>query len=363
MRARQFFFSTALILGASLFVTGCFDDPVEIDGKGAKEIIEPETTVDKSSESRVFVFSKGSKIRFGRVEGGGGPKGGFTNFIGRLDVANGTLVPDGEHSISVDMNSVFTTNLELTESLKDDDFFAITFFPTARLNIGEVVSVGEGMVEMSGVFDFHGVSKEVNFPATFSINGAGDRLELKAELTLNWRDFGITPSGESENLVWEEAVLQIEIVASPGEPGELDLTPELRGPPLTQSGEANPREGERGRFGGKGGKGGKGGEDWRNMSEEERAERRREFIAEMDTNGDGNLAKGEVPERMWEFMGAADQNGDDMISETERNQFRAEREAERTMRELNGEEPRGFGDGRGPGGRGPGQGGGRGGSE
>lgn len=78
-------------------------------------------------------------------------------------------------------------------------------------------------------------------------------------------------------------------------------------------------------------------EEWRNMSEEERAEARRQRIAEIDTNGDGNISKSEAPEQMWEFISRADTNGDDMISEQERTDFRAQMEAERTLRELSGE--------------------------
>ncbi len=95
-------------------------------------------------------------------------------------------------------------------------------------------------------------------------------------------------------------------------------------------------------------------EEWENMSEEERnearEERRREFMAEVDKNGDGILGKDELPERMWEFMSRADKDGDNQITEAERTEFRAEMEAERALRELNGEEPRGFG--RPPGGKG-----------
>ena len=84
-------------------------------------------------------------------------------------------------------------------------------------------------------------------------------------------------------------------------------------------------------------------EDWRNLSDAERAKLREQFLARIDTNGDGNIAKSEVGERAWEFMRRGDKNGDEMLSETERNEMRAEREAERNMRELNGESPFGGG--------------------
>ena len=110
-------------------------------------------------------------------------------------------------------------------------------------------------------------------------------------------------------------------------------------------------------------------EEWENMSEEDREkareERRKQFMAEVDKNGDGNLGKDELPERMWEFMSKADKDGDNQITEVERTEFRAEMEAERAIRELSGEESprRGFGPpggGKGKGGR---DGGGKGGGD
>ena len=133
----------------------------------------------------------------------------------------------------------------------------------------------------------------------------------------------------------------------PGEPRELVL-----GETIEMTENTNIRGGGRGK--GKGGKGMKGfgkGQsrvDWRNMSEEERAERRRQFMDEMDKNKDGNLGKDEVPERMWSFMGRADKDGNDQISPKEREEFRAEMQAQREVRELTGESMRPGGGGRGP---------------
>ena len=107
-------------------------------------------------------------------------------------------------------------------------------------------------------------------------------------------------------------------------------------------------------------------EEWENMSEEEREARiaeiraeREKRIQEMDTNNDGALGKDEVDERMWSFISRADKNGDNKVTTEEREIARAEREADRIMRELSGEttdQPRFL---RGPGG--PGGGGGKGG--
>ncbi len=138
--------------------------------------------------------------------------------------------------------------------------------------------------------------------------------------------------------------MKLDVSAIPGEPKDLQIG--INGaPPLPPVADND----DRGKGKGGKGKGGKGGRpDWRNMSEEERVKARQEFISRIDTNGDGNIGKDEVDERMWGFIGQADKDGDSQVSEAERTAFRAEREAERTLRELNGEEPdRRFGKGRG----------------
>jgi hypothetical protein len=115
-------------------------------------------------------------------------------------------------------------------------------------------------------------------------------------------------------------------------------------------------------------------EEWENMSDEEREARiaemraeREQRIQEMDVNNDGALGKDEVDERMWGFISQADKNGDNKVTTEEREEARAEREADRMIRELAGEQPsdRRFGGGPGgrggPGGGGPGGKGGKGG--
>ncbi len=200
----------------------------------------------------------------------------------------------------------------------------------------------------------------MTIPAQVRFDEERDRLMVSLSLPVKWRDYGIIPFGDNEGLVWEEGEIRMDLVAEEGEPRDIELTPE--GEVVTTFG-APSRDGG----GGKGGKGGPGGmsrEDWRNMSEEERAQRRQEFFASIDTNGDGNLGKDEIPERMWEFMKRGDTNGDDMLSESERDVMRAQFEAERAERALSGDSfgrgpGGGPGGGRGPeGGRGPGGGGG-----
>ena len=333
----------------ALFLSSCKEEVSSTPPLPTEDSIEKsEVSEETELESRVFVFTGGSRIRFSGGEAEDAPRGGFLNFVGRLDLIGNELNPDGEHLLTIDMNSVFSRDEELVRDLKGDDFFAVSFFPVSTLNITHVAPGEEGMMILSGNYQAHGSNVEVSVPAQVRYDEQRDRLMMSLTLPVKWRDFGIVPFGASKELAWEEGEIRMELVAIEGEPQEIELTPE--GEMVTTFG-APSRE-----WGGKGGKGGKGGtgglsrEDWRNLSDAQRAKLREEFLARIDINGDGYIAKNEVGERAWEFMRRGDKNGDEMLSETERNEMRAEREAERTLRELNGESPFGGGP---RGGRGP----------
>ena len=342
------------VVAGALFLLGCKEEAPSTPPLPAEEATEePEITEETNLESRVFVFTGGSRIRFSGGEAEDAPRGGFLNFVGRLDLLGKELNPEGEHLLTIDMNSVVSRDEELVQDLKGDEFFAVSFFPVSTLKITSVTPGEEGMVNLSGNYQAHGSDVEVSVPAQVRFDDQRDRLMINLTLPVKWRDFGIVPFGENKKLSWEEGEIRMELVAIEGEPQEIELIPE--GEVVTTFGAPSRGGGKEGGKGGKGGKGGTGGmsrEDWRNLSDAERAKLREQFLARIDTNGDGNIAKGEVGERAWEFMRRGDKNGDEMLSETERNEMRAEREAERTMRELNGESPFGGGPrgGRGPGG-------------
>ena len=325
-----------------LLLPGCADNPAD-DVESAKvealsqseSNLVPAEPAAAPDEKKIFVFSKSSKIEWTGSKVTGSHDGGFSNFVGKFEVAGGQLVSGGKHFVTVDMASVYSDNEKLTEHLKGPDFFDVEKFPIARFQLKKAEpGEGEDRYEISGILDMHGVAKKITFPATLKIGDKETVLDLDAEFSINRKDFEIAYPGKPDDLIRDEVVMRVNVDAMPGEPAELILKDQT-----------TPSDGERGFFKGRGdgkgkdwGKGGKGGRpDWRNMTEEERAERRRQFMKEMDKNGDGNLGKDEVPERVWSFLSRADKNGDDQLSEQERTEFRAEMQAQREMRELSGE--------------------------
>jgi len=348
--------NTCLLLSlitTGIFFTGCAENPaddvekakVEDADKTASAPAAPEPAVEKT----VFVFSDSSKIEFTGSKVTGSHDGGFSNFVGKFEVAGDALAPRGRHSVIIDMNSIYTDNEKLTEHLKSEDFFHVDDFPMARFDLDEAVAKGDDQYELSGTLDLHGVAKKITFPATVKVGEATNLVDFNAEFAINRKDFNIVYPGKPDDLIRDEVVMKLTVSAVPGEPEDLQIG--INGAPPAPEVTEERRPGGPGDGRGKGG--GKGGRpDWRNMSEEERAKARQEFLSRIDTNNDGNIGKDEVDERMWGFIGQADKDGDNQVTEAEREAFRAEREAERALRELNGEDPgpRFGGKGRGPGG-------------
>ena len=357
------------VVTAAFFLTSCNDQPEEnenpsdtpksTEAAGSTATTKGPRVPSPDAEVKTYVVSGNSKVEWTGSKGTESHSGGFANFVGKFQVADGLIVPKGKHFITIDMASVFSDDEELTTLLKSADFFEVGKFPIARFQLKEATPVeGEepDRFEVSGILDLHGMAKQITFPATLKISDKGTLLDMAAEFPLSRQDFGMTNPGKEGELIEDEVVLNFSVSAMPGEPKELVLMDKTQESTGEEKGRSERGKGKGGK-GGKGLGGGKGRPDWGNMSDEERQKARQEFMARIDKNGDGNIGKDEVPERAWEFMSRADKNGDDMLSESERTEFRAQMQAERELRELSGESFRGGGDGKGRGGRG-GKGGG-----
>lgn len=321
------------LIGVLFFHTACNDNGVPKDSTDSPDDrqapADNEVSLPASEEAvKTFVLSSDSRIEWKTV-GSDEMAGRFGNFVGKIVLRNGNLVENQGHFITVDLGSAVTEDPDLMEQLKADDPLNTDKFPIARFQIVNAESLGEGKVQVSGVLDFHGVAREISFPANFSLSGKETILDVSAELTLDPGEY------ELDSNLGESTIL-VNLNAMPGEPRSLVLQD------TTVSGEEERRSMKAKGFGGKGRRMNR--EEWENMSEEERQERRRQRFAEMDTNKDGNLGRDELPEQAWQFVGRADTNGDEMLSPEEREAFRVQMQAERELRELSGEgPPRGFG--------------------
>ena len=196
----------------SLFLTGC-DNPTE--GKPAAEVHEPaapaepaEPAAAEPAAEPAGAAMKGdntnSTIGFVGAKLTGSHEGGFNVFNVTAHVDNGHLTGlEG----SIDMASTFTDAEKLTGHLKSPDFFNIEQFTTATFKSSSI-GVGVGESTVTGTLDFHGVQKDITFPATVTItpNGA---TTITSEFSLNRKDFGVEYPGKPDDLIKDDVLVKL----------------------------------------------------------------------------------------------------------------------------------------------------------
>ncbi|MCA9258562.1 MAG: YceI family protein [Planctomycetales bacterium] len=104
--------------------------------------------------------------------------GSFQQFAGKAEIENGSL-----KSVVVDIETAsLTTEIDnLTNHLKNADFFDVNQYPTANFTSTSITDQGRGMVEITGDLTLLGKTESVTFPA--SVN-AQNGLDLRAEFEL-----------------------------------------------------------------------------------------------------------------------------------------------------------------------------------
>ena len=137
-------------------------------------------------------------------------KGGFEAVTGkaRYDASGALVGIDAE----IDTRSVTSDTEKLTKHLKSPDFFDVEKFPKATFTTTKIEPGGEGGTHtVTGVLDLHGVKKEISFPATIKTeNGV---TTATSEFTLKRFDFGINYKGAADDLIKDEVLMKLHVVA------------------------------------------------------------------------------------------------------------------------------------------------------
>jgi polyisoprenoid-binding protein YceI len=140
----------------------------------------------------------------------GDHKGDFKTFTGKLFVT-----PDNKLAkvtFEVDTTSVTSDNEKLTGHLKSPDFFDVAQFPKASFETTEIKdgSTVSGYTHtITGKFTIRGVTKDIAFPATFTVEGEG--VQAKSEFTIKRKDFGIVYEGKADDLIKDEVLLKLDL--------------------------------------------------------------------------------------------------------------------------------------------------------
>jgi polyisoprenoid-binding protein YceI len=197
-----------LLAGPAVLV-GC-QNPAE--DKPEAEVAEPTaSTTAPAADAVVYVMGPESKIGFVGSKVTGSHDGGFEAFTGEIHLVGG-MAEGSQVKVDIDTTTLWADAEKLTKHLKSADFFDVEKFPTAKFESTSVARDGEGYV-ITGNLDLHGVQKSISFPATIEI--ADGAIRAQAEFSINRFDFGIVYAGMADDLIREEVLIKLDLVAAP----------------------------------------------------------------------------------------------------------------------------------------------------
>ncbi len=210
-----------VILLLSVFLTAC-EDPAANKPKATTS--DPSTnktanvanvantgTASAKSEG-LSITPENSAVTFVGSKVTGKHDGGFKAFTGNINLVNGKA-EESTVSVDIDANSVFADDPGLTKHLKSPDFFDVAKFPKATFKSTKIEAGAKApdTHTITGDLELHGQTKSITFPATITI--AEDSATVKAEFSINRKDFGIVYAGKVDDLIRDDVVLKLNVKA------------------------------------------------------------------------------------------------------------------------------------------------------
>lgn len=198
-----------IILSALLLLTAC--NPASDKSKAVTSDAAPVSSPATTGGQKYRITPATSKIEFVGSKVTGSHHGSFEKFSGDIDYAG---APEKSRvSITIEMNSVTTEELDLTKHLQTPDFFDVAKFPQATFVSTEIKAGGDKGAShtITGNLTLHGVTKSVVFPATIGV--APDAITVESTFAINRKDFGINYAGVANNLIRDDVVLTLHVRA------------------------------------------------------------------------------------------------------------------------------------------------------
>jgi len=168
----------------------------------------------KAAGSELAITPDTSKVEFTGSKVTGKHDGGFKSFKGVIDLV-GDKAETSRVLFEIDMASVFTDTEGLTKHLQTGDFFEVEKFPKSSFvstAIAADSAKGAGNYIVTGDLEMRGVKKAVRFPAAIAITPEG--ASVKAEFSINRKDFGIVYAGKADDLIRDDVVLRLDLNAA-----------------------------------------------------------------------------------------------------------------------------------------------------
>jgi polyisoprenoid-binding protein YceI len=168
----------------------------EAEAKAAPATPIGSLSIDPSNTKIEFVGAKVTRSH----------DGGFTDFSGKLDLAE--PVEQSQIEITIQTESLYADEEKLTKHLKSPDFFDVEKLPTATFKSTAIEKTGDGHT-ITGDLTLHGVTKRVSFPAMVTVTDG--QVTANSEFSINRKDFGITYPGMPDDLIRDLVVIKLSL--------------------------------------------------------------------------------------------------------------------------------------------------------
>ena len=208
--------TTALgLMLTTLLLAGC-QDPTK--GKPKAEISSatpapaPPPAAAPATGEALTLDPSGSKVDWVASKVTKSHNGKFNQFTGRIDLV-GAKAEASKVTVEIELGSVEADAPKLTEHLKSADFFDVAKYPKATFTSTEIKAGGPAGAThtVTGVLDLHGVKKTITFPATVLVSDS--QVGVKAEFSLNRKDFNINYPGAPDDLIRDDVLLKLDVKA------------------------------------------------------------------------------------------------------------------------------------------------------
>jgi polyisoprenoid-binding protein YceI len=204
--------ATVFLLVIGLMVAGCKDPGAEVTAATVESAGAPEvqrTSGDdpgSEADASLAINPSNSKVEFVGAKVTASHPGGFTDFMGKIDL--GDPIEKSQIEVTIQTASLYADKEKLTKHLKSPDFFDVGNFPTATFRSTEIKKDADGYA-ISGDLTLHGVTKRISFPAT--IKATRSEVNATAEFSINRHDYGISYPGMRDDLIRDLVVIKLSL--------------------------------------------------------------------------------------------------------------------------------------------------------
>jgi polyisoprenoid-binding protein YceI len=198
-----------IILAAStILVAGCKDPGAKVTPAAVEAPSGDEAAKETGAptETSLAINPSNTKVEFVGAKVTASHEGGFTDFSGKVDLAD--PIEQSRIELTIQTASLYADKEKLTKHLKSPDFFDVEKFPTATFRSTEIKKEGEGHV-ITGDLTLHGVTKRISFPATITATDA--EISATSEFSINRKDFGIMYPGMPDDLIRDLVVIKLSL--------------------------------------------------------------------------------------------------------------------------------------------------------